>query len=53
MVIVEQYTTTEEREQILRDKSSLHLWEEQNITGGNFLIFVDRERIDDEPIPTE
>lgn len=36
-----QYSTPEEREQILAENSSLRLTEEQNIIDGNFLILTD------------
>lgn len=36
-----EYKTNEERESIITEHSDLCLIEEQNITEGNFLIFVD------------
>lgn len=36
-----QYTTQEERSQIIDDKKNLTLIEEQNLNDGNFLIFTD------------
>jgi hypothetical protein len=38
-----EYKDTEERESIISEHSDLSLFEEQNITEGNFLIFVDTD----------
>lgn len=42
-----QYQDEAERQQIIEANSSLILIEEQNITEGNFLIFSDTPRIED------
>lgn len=39
-----QYSTVEEREQILQENSSSYHIEEQNLFEGNFLIFSDEPR---------
>ena len=38
-----QYNTQEERENIIINNNTLFLKEEQNITEGNFLIFMDTQ----------
>lgn len=51
MKTVIEYKTNDERQQVLNDNTQLFLWGESNIKEGNFLIFMDRVRIDNEPIP--
>lgn len=48
MLIKIQYNDAAERAAIIASNSGKYLFEEQNITEGNFLIFSDAMRVEDE-----
>lgn len=43
-----EYTSDEQRTEILNNNKDKYLYEEQNITEGNFLIFSDEPRLEDQ-----
>lgn len=47
-----QYETPEEREIIIQNNKNLTLFEEQNITEGNFLVFTDNIPVTNQDILT-
>jgi|LSQX01.2.fsa_nt_gb hypothetical protein len=47
MIYKFQYENQEERNQLIQSNSDKYLIEEQNIIDGNFLIFTDTPRLED------